>query len=98
MLRKVHATNPDQKFLALSVSDAAEDVIGVIRGRRGGTSPSRSTAPSSSTQSVRVADGDAVFHHAWQASCSMPSPAASIWRPSMRISTDCRSENARCSA
>src|SRR5699024_1207088 len=36
VLRKVHEKNPDQKFLALSVSDAAEDVIGVIRaGSRG---------------------------------------------------------------
>src|SRR5690349_17883974 len=36
VLRKVHEQNPDQRFLALSVSDAAEDVIGVIRaGARG---------------------------------------------------------------
>jgi DNA-binding NarL/FixJ family response regulator len=36
VLRRVHGTNPDQKFLALSVSDAAEAVIGVIRaGARG---------------------------------------------------------------
>ena len=36
VLRKVHERSPDQKFLALSVSDAAEDVIGLIRaGARG---------------------------------------------------------------
>ena len=36
VLRKVHEQNPDQRFLALSVSDAAEDVIGLIRaGARG---------------------------------------------------------------
>ena len=36
VIRKVHEKNPEQKFLALSVSDAAEDVIGVIRaGARG---------------------------------------------------------------
>jgi DNA-binding NarL/FixJ family response regulator len=36
VIRKVHEKNPDQRFLALSVSDAAEDVIGVIRaGARG---------------------------------------------------------------
>ena len=36
VLRKVHEKNPDQRFLALSVSDAAEDVIGLIRaGARG---------------------------------------------------------------
>ena len=32
VLRRVHLVDADQKFLALSVSDAAEDVIGVIRG------------------------------------------------------------------
>ena len=36
VLRKVHEKSPEQKFLALSVSDAAEDVIGLIRaGARG---------------------------------------------------------------
>ncbi|MDF2746947.1 MAG: two-component system response regulator, partial [Propionibacteriaceae bacterium] len=61
VLRKVHATNPDQKFLALSVSDAAEDVIGVIRaGARGYV-----TKSINGTELIdairRVADGDAVF-------------------------------------
>ena len=61
VLRKVHAKNPEQKFLALSVSDAAEDVIGVIRaGARGYV-----TKNISGTELVdaigRVADGDAVF-------------------------------------
>jgi DNA-binding NarL/FixJ family response regulator len=32
VLRTILAEQPDVKFLALSVSDAAEDVIGVIRG------------------------------------------------------------------
>ena len=36
VLKQVHATEPEIKFLALSVSDAADDVIGVIRaGARG---------------------------------------------------------------
>ena len=61
VLRKVHASNPDQKFLALSVSDAAEDVIGVIRaGARGYV-----TKSINGTELIdairRVADGDAVF-------------------------------------
>jgi DNA-binding NarL/FixJ family response regulator len=61
VLRRVHGTNPDQKFLALSVSDAAEDVIGVIRaGARGYV-----TKSINGTELIdairRVADGDAVF-------------------------------------
>ena len=45
VIKQVHAVKPGVKFLALSVSDAAEDVIGVIRaGARG-----------------CVAGGDAVF-------------------------------------
>ncbi|HOA28193.1 MAG TPA: response regulator transcription factor, partial [Arachnia sp.] len=36
VIKQVHAVKPGVKFLALSVSDAAEDVIGVIRaGARG---------------------------------------------------------------
>ena len=34
VLRQAHAKEPDVKFLALSVSDAAEDVIGDHPGRR----------------------------------------------------------------
>ncbi len=61
VLRKVHERLPEQKFLALSVSDAAEDVIGVIRaGARGYV-----TKSISGTELVdairRVAEGDAVF-------------------------------------
>ena len=61
VLRKVHESDPDQKFLALSVSDAAEDVIGVIRaGARGYV-----TKSINGTELVdairRVAEGDAVF-------------------------------------
>ena len=31
VIKQVHEKDPDIKFLAVSVSDAAEDVIGVIR-------------------------------------------------------------------
>ena len=52
---------PDTHFLALSVSDAAEDVIGVIRaGARGYVT--KSIAADELADAVRrVADGDAVF-------------------------------------
>lgn len=61
VLRKVHAVAPEQKFLALSVSDAAEDVIGVIRaGARGYVTKSIS-GPELIDAIRRVAEGDAVF-------------------------------------
>jgi DNA-binding NarL/FixJ family response regulator len=61
VLRKVHAVAPELKFLALSVSDAAEDVIGVIRaGARGYVTKSIS-GPELADAIDRVAQGDAVF-------------------------------------
>ena len=61
VIKQVHAKNADQKFLAVSVSDAAEDVIGVIRaGARGYVTKSIS-APELVEAISRVADGDAVF-------------------------------------
>jgi DNA-binding NarL/FixJ family response regulator len=61
VIRKVHEKNPEQKFLALSVSDAAEDVIGVIRaGARGYVT--KSISGSELVDAIRrVAEGDAVF-------------------------------------
>lgn len=61
VLEVIRRSHPQVKFLALSVSDAAEDVIGVIRaGARGYV-----TKNISGTELVdaigRVADGDAVF-------------------------------------
>ncbi len=57
----VAATNPDVRFLALSVSDAAEDVIAVVRaGARGYVT--KTIAPSELADAIRrVRDGDAVF-------------------------------------
>jgi len=54
-------TNPDIQFLALSVSDAPEDVIAMIRaGARGYVT--KSISPTELTDSIdRVAAGDAVF-------------------------------------
>ena len=61
VLKQVHATEPEIKFLALSVSDAAEDVIGVIRaGARGYVTKSIS-ADELVDAIGRVAEGDAVF-------------------------------------
>lgn len=61
VIKQVHAVNGDQRFLALSVSDAAEDVIGVIRvGARGYVTKSIS-GPELIDAIRRVAEGDAVF-------------------------------------
>lgn len=49
------------RFLALSVSDAAEDVIGTIRGGARGYVTKTITGPELVTAIGRVADGDAVF-------------------------------------
>jgi DNA-binding NarL/FixJ family response regulator len=57
----VHETHPDIRFLALSVSDAPEDVIAMIRaGARGYVT--KSIAPDELSDAItRVAAGDAVF-------------------------------------
>ena len=61
VIEGVHETHPDVKFLALSVSDAAEDVIAVIRaGARGYVT--KTIAPDELADAIRrVHDGDAVF-------------------------------------
>ena len=61
MLEQVHAALPDVVFLALSVSDAAEDVIGVIRAGARGYVTKSITGPELADAVRRVADGDAVF-------------------------------------
>ncbi len=61
VLKQVLAVEPDVRFLALSVSDAAEDVIGVIRaGARGYVT--KSISADELVEAIgRVAEGDAVF-------------------------------------
>ena len=61
VIRDVLASDPSIRFLALSVSDAAEDVIAVIRaGARGYVT--KSIAPAEMANAiVRVHEGDAVF-------------------------------------
>jgi DNA-binding NarL/FixJ family response regulator len=61
VIRRVADRMPAQRFLALSVSDAAEDVIAIIRaGARGYVTKSISGAELA-TAIERVRDGDAVF-------------------------------------
>ncbi len=61
VIREVLRTHPGVRFLALSVSDAPEDVITVIRaGARGYVT--KTIAPDELAEAIRrVADGDAVF-------------------------------------
>jgi DNA-binding NarL/FixJ family response regulator len=61
VVRRVHQRAPERKFLALSVSDAAEDVIGVIRAGARGYVTKNITGPELVDAIRRVADGDAVF-------------------------------------
>ena len=53
--------SPDALYLALSVSDAAEDVIGTIRGGARGYVTKTITGPELVDAITRVAGGDAVF-------------------------------------
>jgi DNA-binding NarL/FixJ family response regulator len=57
----VAVERPGVKFLALSVSDAAEDVIGVIRAGARGYVTKTISADELADAVRRVADGDAVF-------------------------------------
>lgn len=61
VLESVHRDHPEIRFLALSVSDAAEDVIAVIRaGARGYVT--KSISPNDLSAAIRkVYEGDAVF-------------------------------------
>ena len=61
IIESVQATDPDVRFLALSVSDAPEDVIATVRqGARGYVT--KSIAPDDLAEAVRrVHEGDAVF-------------------------------------
>jgi DNA-binding NarL/FixJ family response regulator len=61
VIEAVSATNPDVRFLAISVSDAAEDVISVIRAGARGYVTKAITGADLADAISRVADGDAVF-------------------------------------
>jgi DNA-binding NarL/FixJ family response regulator len=61
VLDAVLATHPGTRFLALSVSDAAEDVIGVIRGGARGYVVKAISGPELCEAIQRVHAGDAYF-------------------------------------
>jgi DNA-binding NarL/FixJ family response regulator len=61
VMRRLRPVGDPPRFLALSVSDAAEDVIGTIRGGARGYVTKTITGPELVDAIIRVADGDAVF-------------------------------------
>jgi DNA-binding NarL/FixJ family response regulator len=61
VLRRVAVRHPDVRFLALSVSDSAEDVIAVIRGGARGYVTKNITGDELISALRRVHQGDAVF-------------------------------------
>jgi DNA-binding NarL/FixJ family response regulator len=61
VLEAVSRQLPEIRFLALSVSDAAEDVIAVIRAGASGYVTKTISADDLAAAITRVADGDAVF-------------------------------------
>jgi DNA-binding NarL/FixJ family response regulator len=61
VIREVAAREPSVRFLALSVSDAAEDVMAVIRAGARGYVTKTISGPELAQAVRRVADGDAVF-------------------------------------
>jgi DNA-binding CsgD family transcriptional regulator len=60
-MRRTAMKAPDTRFLAVSVSDAAEDVIGTIRAGARGYVTKTITGPELVDAIARVAAGDAVF-------------------------------------
>ena len=61
VIRRVHRERPDTRFLALSVSDAPEDVIATIRAGARGYVTKTISGPELAEAVRRIADGDAVF-------------------------------------
>src|SRR3954454_11771744 len=61
VMRRAGSKAPDTRFLAVSVSDAAEDVIGTIRAGARGYVTKTITGPELVDAVSRVAAGDAVF-------------------------------------
>jgi DNA-binding NarL/FixJ family response regulator len=61
VLRAVHQATTDVRFLALSVSDAAEDVIAVVRAGARGYVTKNISGPDLIDAVYRVAAGDVVF-------------------------------------
>ena len=74
---------PEVRFLALSVSDAADDVIGVVRGGPAATSPSPSRPTTSSTPSAGWPTATRCSRRGSRGSSSTPSRPA-LRRPGRR--------------
>ena len=77
VIAAVSTERPGVKFLALSVSDAAEDVIAVIRAGARGYVTKTISGDELADAIERVAGGDAVFSPRLAGSSSTPSPQAS---------------------
>ena len=83
VLEALHAELPETRWLALSVPDAAEDVIAVIRAGARGYGTKTISGPDLLAAVRRVADGDAVFSprlagfvlDAFAATSAVPAPA-----------------------
>lgn len=61
VIRQVLATNPAQRFLALSVSDSPEDVVAIVRAGARGYVTKTISGPELLAALGRVRSGDAVF-------------------------------------
>ena len=61
VIRRARGDAPETRYLALSVSDSAEDVVGVIRAGARGYITKGSSGGEVSRAVAAVADGDAVF-------------------------------------
>jgi DNA-binding NarL/FixJ family response regulator len=61
VIRQVLATDPSQRFLALSVSDSPEDVVAIVRAGARGYVTKTISGPELIEALTRVRDGDAVF-------------------------------------
>ena len=93
VLRRVRTALPDVVFLALSVSDAAEDVIAVIRAGARGYVTKTISGPELRAAVQRVADGDAVFSprlagfvlDAFSAGAAAPEPAEEATDPGLDL-------------
>lgn len=87
VLERVRASRPDVKFLALSVSDAAEDVIGLIRAGARGYVTKTIAADSWSRRSSGWPRATRCSRPGWRVSCWTPSRPSRRPRPAIRSST-----------
>jgi DNA-binding NarL/FixJ family response regulator len=79
IINAVAAERPGVRFLALSVSDAAEDVIAVIRAGARGYVTKTISGEELASAIERVASGDACSPRGWPASSSTRSGQARGW-------------------